>query len=373
MDNKPLIDVPDYKQISRNFAHELMFASQGKKTSLPFIKNPLPKQSLIRPNQTFQAFVIGGTNGAMAIAHTEDGTNFTIMHQTLFHPLPFFTSFKNFVSFIVDNLDNQTSVIGINFAYNLIPVIGKHGELDGIMNEGNTKGHAFTGLYKQQVGKVVRHALKEKTGRDILVTVANDTICLITSGLKEHIDKNTLIAAIAGTGYNIALFLDSNTAVNLQTSDFTKFTQTASGKIVDRQSTNPGEQIYNKEVAAGELYKHFNAYISLLSLSTRPIQSSEELSEIAKIDSKEGQVEKELINRSASLIAAQFAGIYEFKGKLEQIICIAQGSLFWKEPNYIGMLQKQLSLLGIPKDTIKLKQVENSDIIGAIKLLTGEK
>jgi len=48
-----------------------------------------------------------------------------------------------------------------------------------------------------------------------------------------------------------------------------------------------------------------------------------------------------------------------------------QGSLFIKEPDYLSTVQKELEALGVPKDTVKFKEIENSDILGAIKLVTG--
>jgi len=266
-------DIPDYQLISKNFARELSAASNGQESSLPFIKNPLPESPLIKPDNIFQAFVIGGTHGQVATVMAGEDRKFTILEEKKFTPLPRFATTDDFLAFIESNLDSQTQAIGINFAYNLIPVVGENGELDGIMNQGDTKGHAFGGLQQKKVGGTIRDHIKEKLGRDVVVTVANDTVCLITSGLEEDTDRTTLIAAIAGTGYNIAIFSDPNTVVNLQASDFTGFTQTATGKVVDAESKNPGEQIYNKEVAAGDLYKHYNVLIPQLSLQTPPLES----------------------------------------------------------------------------------------------------
>lgn len=188
----------------------------------------------------------------MVVVKLNEDKKFAILKQKTFTPLPRFATKDDFLAFIEANLEQQTAAIGINFAYNLIPVVGEMGELDGIMNQGDTKGHAFQGLQQEQVGKTIEDYLKETTNRDIAVTVANDSVCLITSGLEEDTDRENLIAAIAGTGYNVAIFLDNNTVVNLQASDFTGFTQTSTGKVVDSESKNAGEQLFNKEVAAGD-------------------------------------------------------------------------------------------------------------------------
>ena len=56
---------PDCLSISQSFARELSLASQGETTSVPFVKNPLPEYPLVQPDQVFQAFVIGGTQGSI--------------------------------------------------------------------------------------------------------------------------------------------------------------------------------------------------------------------------------------------------------------------------------------------------------------------
>jgi hexokinase len=367
-----LIEVPDYLSISQNFARELSLASQGKTTSVPFIKNILPEYPLVQSNQIFQTFVIGGTYGVMVVVKLNEDKKFAILKQKTFTPLPKFATKDDFLAFIEANLDPQTAAIGINFAYNLIPVVGEMGELDGIMNQGDTKGHAFQGLQQEQVGKTITAYLKETTNRDIVTTVANDSVCLITSGLEKDTDRENLIATIAGTGYNIAIFLDNNTVVNLQASDFTGFTQTSTGKVVDSESKNTGEQLYNKEVAAGDLFKHYNVLIPLLHLKTPPLQLSEELSWLAqKGIGIESQVARELLERSASLIAAQLAGIYIFKGRPLGLTCITQGSLFLKGSDYISNIQSQLETLGVSRNAFEFKKIKNSDVLGVIKLITG--
>ena len=82
-----LIEAPDYLSISQNFARELSLASQGETTSVPFIKNPLPEYPLVQPNQIFQAFVTGGTNGAMAVVKLDEDKKFVILKQKTFTPL----------------------------------------------------------------------------------------------------------------------------------------------------------------------------------------------------------------------------------------------------------------------------------------------
>ena len=112
--------------------------------------------------------------------------------------------------------------------------------------------------------------------------------------------------------------------------------------------------------------------IPLLHLATPPLQLSEELSRLAqKGTGTESQVARELFKRSASLIAAQLAGIYEFKGRPLKLTCITEGSLFQEVPDYISNIQSQLEALGVSRNAFEFKKIENSDVLGVIKLITG--
>jgi hexokinase len=368
---QPLIEISNYENIRDVFARELTLSSQGQKTSLPFIKNILPNHPLVLQNDIFQVFVFGGTSGEVALVQL-DIQGFSIVRHQKIPLLPKFATANDFFAFIERNLDSQAKAIGINFAFTLIPTVGDKGELDGIMMSGDTKGHSFIGLQKEEVGKKIKEYFKSKS-RDIIVTVANDTVCLIASGMKENVDRSTLAAGIVGTGYNMAFFLDEHTIINVQASDFTGFTPTISGRIVDEQSFNKGEQLYNKEVAAGELYKHFNALIAKFDFAIEPLQSTEELALLAQNEEgKNLQMAQELFHRSASLVAAQFAGLYEYKKKPKTLLVIMEGSLFWKGPDYKNTVEAQLEFLGVPAGVIRFEEIKNSGSIGAIKLLTGK-
>ena len=48
-----------------------------------------------------------------------------------------------------------------------------------------------------------------------------------------------------------------------------------------------------------------------------------------------------------------------------------QGSLLLKEAGYVSTIQEALHMLGVPPNSILFKSIANSDIVGAIKLLTG--
>ncbi len=127
-------------------------------------------------------------------------------------------------------------------------------------------------------------------------------------------DRKSLVAGIVGTGYGFAIYLDDHTIVNVQSADFTGFAPTATGRVVDKESHNVGEQLFNKEVAGGEMFKHYNALINELVLQGGQLRTGQELAALAASNAnKEGDAAQALLQRSASLVATQFAGFYNFR------------------------------------------------------------
>jgi len=285
--------------------------------------------------------------------------------------LPKFGTKEALFQFIEANLNPFAKAIGINFAYKLIPIIGDKGQLDGILDSENTKGIALNDLKNQQVGKAIQDYLATK-GKDVTVAVGNDTVCMLSSALDRISEKETLVGGIVGTGYNLALMEGNMTVVNLQAAGFSGFTPSISGRLVNQQSTNIGEQLYEKEVAAGDLWKHYNAYLSIHKLGLPQIESTEQLTELALHGLEPAkELATELFERSASLVAAHIAGIYEFKGSPRNLTFVMEGSLFWKGPDYIKNIRDRLTRLEIPQEAIQFIEVEDSSAKGAIKLVTG--
>jgi hexokinase len=369
---KEAVEMLDYATIRDNFYDELTKAARGESTSLPFIHNQLPSASLVQAGETFQVFVIGGTNGETATAlYNSDGSVSITDYQA--HPeLSKFHTLEDFLAFIDSHVADTTKAIGLNFAFTLIPQTGDKGQLDGVMVSGDTKGHAFQGLQQERVGEAIERHFQQTHRRDLLASVGNDTVCLIASGTNRDTDRDTLVAGIVGTGYNMAFYLDNQTIINVQASDFTSFTPTATGRVVDHESKNVGEQLYNKEVAAGELYKHYNALLEEHHLSSGILQSTKELAVLAKTHKgKEGDIARSLFRRSASLVAAQFAGFYNFKERPPTLTAIMQDGLFWEGPRYKEMVNEELAQLGVPEGAIRFEKVVQSDVLGAAKLITG--
>jgi len=282
------------KQIRDSFIDELSRSNQGKKTSLSFLKNPLPQKPLIKEGEMFQVIIIGGS--LIKSALIKDNKTISFIEDKI----PQLSTKEIFLSFVEKYLDKKVNYIVINFAFPLQPLL-KDNLLDGKLSS-VTKEHKLAGLINRFIGVELEKYIYQKQKRKIKATVANDTICLLLSGLSKTHWQN-IIAGVVGTGTNFAFFLDRNTAINLESGNFNKFPQTATGKIIDKNSLNPGKQLFEKEVSGAYLYQHYN-HLAL------PLNSTSELNQLAE---KGDFLAQRLFERSASLIACQIAGIYAYQ------------------------------------------------------------
>lgn len=349
------------KQIQQNFVKEMTDASEGKKTSLPFIINPLPSHPLVQDGEIFQVIVVGGTTGKVAHVKKENEKIITLSYEEKKQPV--FNTVDVFLRYLDEQLHVDTKVIALDFAFPLSPIL-EDGILDGILVRG-TKEHLFKGLVGKPVGQTIQKYFYKHRKQTIQVSCANDTICLLLSGLTRY-PKDTLACGILGTGINAAFFLGDKKAVNLESANFDKFTQSEEGKAIDAKSVHPGGSLFEKETTGGYLYKHFNAIIKKRHIKFKPLTSTLELKNISLEHLPEvSQIANELLDRSAAYISVQLSAITEFKGK--DMVFVMDGSFFW-EKSY----KKRVDAI-LPKLTqykIDLVEIENSPILGAAQLVT---
>lgn len=352
-----LIPSQTLKQIRDNFAQELKQAASGKKTSLAFIPNPLPRKAAVKGGETFQVLVIGGSIFETAIGEKRKG-KIVISHLQK-APFGTFATENDLFSFIFRFINTHIQVLGLNFAFPVRPVVRK-GRLDGIYIGSAEKQHGLVGLRGKLVGKALERYLKQNK-RTVIVTIGHDLLYLGLSALQIE-QQSRLVCGIVGTGCNFGFFRDSKTLINTEAGRFNKFDQTETGKIIDAQSKSVGKKRFEKEVSGLYLYQHFN----LLSSSHVPLSSTEELSRLA---SDGNRVAQQLIERSASLVACQIDGIYRFKGQ-SKMTFVMEGSLFGRGWCYREMVNGHLEKLDVPKGAIKFLDIENSAIRGAAALVS---
>lgn len=337
---------------------QMLVDSQTQKTALPFIKHNLSENPIVKTDEEFQSLTIGGSicqSDRMRI----DGKVHSLDHKVLDQPS--FNTEEEFLSFFETMLDPQTRVVALNFAYPMSP-LSRNGVLDGILVSGS-KENTFSGMVGKPVGETIETHVKQKLNREIKVSVANDTICLLLSGLTQY-KWSELAAGIVGTGLNFALFLDEHTAVNLEAANFNAFEQTAEGKQIDSESASPGDALIEKEVSGAYLYKHYNLIAQNKSL--QPVHNTKEIDEKARSGSpEEKEIATLVLTRSAQLVAAQIIGIMEFQKK--DLIFVMQGSLFWKGYQYKETIEK--TVVETTNYKAQFVKIENADLLGAAKLV----
>ncbi|MDA1317419.1 MAG: hypothetical protein O3B87_05375 [bacterium] len=77
------MDYPIKDNIAHSFTQDLIFASQNKPSSLPFIRHTLASHPMVNDGETFQIMVIGGSIYQKALMKKTAGT--TIKAANLLH------------------------------------------------------------------------------------------------------------------------------------------------------------------------------------------------------------------------------------------------------------------------------------------------
>lgn len=349
--------------ITRQFTEEMLKAQAGEQTSLPFIRHQLAQKPIVADGETFQVLTVGGSIFKNALVkRIGDTVEVLSLHEI---KQPIFKTKDDFLSFAGANTHPQATVVSINFAYPLRPIF-EEDRLDGVLISG-TKEHEFSGLAGLTVGKTFERYLASTIGSKVKVAVANDTICLLLSGLLLY-PQDQLAAGIVGSGVNFALFLADGTAVNLESANFNKFPLSEGAKVVDENSQKKGSALFEKETAGAYLHQVFSAEAKRRGLSAPQISTTAELDAIAQgEDGPVKQLAREVLHNSAELVACQIAGIVEFYKK--DTIFNMEGSLFWKGFEYKATVEKTVNQL-VSGHTVSYAEIPHSGILGAAKLVT---
>lgn len=304
-----LLTSPDYTAIRDNFTKELQLASTGKQSSISYLRHYIPHKPLILSG-LMQGIVIGGTHYEIITQNLyPDGKIKTLRKKR--GRTPILKDCNVLSKFLQEHIHPDALAIGLSMAFPLKPLVGTHGEMDGIVEYG-TKEHALKGLK----GKPLGSWIKKKFKRDIPVAVANDVICLTLLSKGHEVG-----GFIAATGINMGMKENNKTAVNLESGNFNGFEADAILEKIDTMSLNRGKNRFEKEAAGKYLPFQFNAMAEYLNLKglIPEVLKTEELSEMAE-SSKTGvanELAREILEHSASLVASQIAGLYEFRGRPE--------------------------------------------------------
>jgi len=352
-------DVHQLKVISACCTDQLKRSATGKKTSFPFIIHEIRRSSKKVHNEKFQVLVIGGSNGISAICQKINNHVEIASKQSV--GIPVFDTADTFCEFILAHLDRKCTNLIINFAFPLTPVI-RDGLLTGILGRG-TKEHEFKGMAGKNVAEVLEAYIYTRIKRHIMITLANDTICLALSSFEKSRDTNA--AAVIGTGINHAIFLNSSHVVNLESANFTGFTQSSIGKSINDRSKEKGIAIFEKEISGAYLYKHANILFEDKNIRGY-INSTHHLSELARAgNDPRASIARLVLTRSAALASVMFSGITNYYQS--DTTFVVEGSLFWEAYSYKDFVEQTVTQLTSHKVTFF--QIPDSSILGAAHLL----
>lgn len=349
-------------EIKKNVIKELEKACVGQPSSFPFISHALSEKPLVKAGEKFQVLSIGGSYFRNSLLQTKDGKLQIIKNTT--GALPQFANEDLFLQFILEQIDKTIEHVAVNFAYPLIPIM-RHNILDGILQNGS-KEHEFDGMIDKTIGRLIEEHIMHKWDKQIHAAVANDTMCLLLSGLMNH-TWDTLAAGIVGTGLNFAIFTDKNIAVNLEAANFKKFPPTDEAIEIDKYSISPGSAMYEKEIAGAYLYRHFNIHIQKKEIDHPLLKSTDELDALSRSNIPQiSALAKSILDHSAILVGTQIAGILEFCKR--DLTFIMQGSMYWNANEYSKTVSETVQQLTSEYKASYI-DIKDSDIFGAAELL----
>jgi hexokinase len=248
-----------------------------------------------------------------------------------------------------------------------------------------TKDIEIPGVVGTLVGGRLARALEARGVRVESAMVENDTVACLIGGASTvaHEDRSRFIGLIAGTGTNIAGFFSADQspkiaragwtgkmAVNLETAQLEPRHLTRFDDEIDRASQHPGSARYEKALSGRYL-----PYLLKAIVPDAPFHPEEGTAAVVRIrddpqqDQGTRQIARALLDRSADLVAAGLAAVFEHYGPGPEIKVLAEGSLMWKTPGYAGRVAHTLAKLlrsrdGVTRD-FSILRLEDPNLAGA--------
>lgn len=229
-----------------------------------------------------------------------------------------------------------------------------------------TKGVHVTGVAGELVGASLARALRRQGVEPGEVRVLNDTVASLLAGALVRPGFDDYIGLIVGTGTNMAGFLPLSSvakyhglltgkmAINLESGNFDPPYLTPADHSVDKASDNPGQQRFEKAVSGYYLPFLFEQCCPGIS-GFDPKKGSKQLVDFRanRPESPEGRASARLLSRSADFVAASLAGLMDHYPGQGSVAILAEGSLFWGDPQYSARVGETLqSLIGDRKFAI---------------------
>ncbi len=247
-----------------------------------------------------------------------------------------------------------------------------------------SKGIHVPDVEGTRVGAALHDALTDGGLAPGRVSVLNDTVAALLGGAAAYACDGfaDFIGLIAGTGHNIASFVDPESmpklgdskwtgrmAVNLETGNFSPPHLTKWDVAVDAAMDNAGFHRFEKAVSGYYLPFIFQQIVPELE-GFDPEAGSRVLAELRDDPSQTALVRRAaalLLDRSADLVAASLAAVADVSSAKEGTIGIlAEGGLFWRIPGYAARVEHTLcALLAGGPVNVRILKLDDANLYGA--------
>jgi len=219
------------------------------------------------------------------------------------------------------------------------------------------------------------------------VKVINDTVAALLAGMGSS-SADAFIGLIVGTGTNMAVPLDSGSIRKLSDGSTEKFAlpvNLESGNFhppflsdwddqLDKASNNPGQHRFEKAVSGHYLANLLKLRMPESNIDIRRGAAAVFDKAFAKsaVSDPEQQLARQIIERSAQLVAASISGIIDILQEQRPLKCVvitAEGAVFWGHPAYKATVQGTLRHLlvdfGLPDIDVKFLAVDHANLLGS--------
>lgn len=391
----------EQQEYAHNYLQQLRQGLTQNPSNLPMYKTALETVDLQPSWAGKQVLVtdIGGTNIYWGLAtvqpHPEGSFNLTAYNQEPFATRQF-PSADVFYQTIASKFAGIAEVLGgkspdaLAIVYSFPGEGVRNGRRIDITPDRLTKGFVIPGMFDRPVGATMLDTLRHTytfIDPDLPILVANDTPTVMAS----HPDAN--LGLVVGTGFNIAGRFDGLIR-NTESGNSSPVPQHLFAREYDQISTNPEQNLTEKQVAGDPVGYQFERYMRALQelghlgdlvflgeFSGRSISNllANQFDQITS-EGLGGNLDKANISamqrvattlrlRSATLVGIQLATIVnnfpkDYPG--ESIVTPAEGSFIWGVPGYSTLLEEVFHKFSGKR--LVLENIPNAGMRGAVKL-----
>lgn len=236
-----------------------------------------------------------------------------------------------------------------------------------------TKGLDISGVEGHLVGRPLGEALAAHGAAPRCMRVLNDTVAALLAGAGRHGEEfDEYLGLIAGTGTNMASFFrmpdlpkvpeaawpHDSMAVNLESGNYHPPHLSSWDDALDAAMDRPGEQRFEKAISG-----YYLPFLYQQVTGREDFDPSLGAGQLVELRGSGDEAAAALLARAADLVAAGLAAAIQAQGGSGRVGIVAEGSLFWKDPEFRPRVEATLGrLTGTPFGILK---VEDANLIGS--------